>query len=158
MPSCSGYLIVRVLSEMPASFLSLLGSSAVASVVSCVENNARLAPFHNSFRGGGGTGVWPHVHPPQWGGCCLRGRVTVLPSSLSLSLSLSLSYTHTHTHIGNNASMHTRMQICKCACMQALMNIFLRLALGHIFLATKVIPTDKHILITWAPVASGNKH
>ena len=81
-----------------------------------------------------------------------------------------LSYTHKrmhrqmHAHTNwdrcQRARSYANVQTCAqthaCAhtvSTQVRTNIILRLALGHIFLATKVILIDKHILITWAPVA-----
>jgi len=99
--------------------------------------------------------------PSTMGWLLPPGRVT-LPSIISLTHTKHMHQEmHTHTRIGIAASVHDRMQICKHMhkrmrahiSTQVLTNIFLRLAHGHIFLATKVIPTDKHILITWASVA-----
>lgn len=124
--------------------LYLLRSLALASVVSCVENNTHLAPFHNSFGEKQVSGLVFTLH----NGVAAASRQSHPPFH-------HLPYTH--TKIGMAASVHALMQICKHAqkrmpCTQVVTNIFLRLAPGHLFLATKVIPTDKHILITWGPV------
>lgn len=126
-----------------SSALSLHRSLGLVSGVSCMENITHLALFHNSFWDKQVSGlVSPHN---GMAACCLKADSPHFHH---------LSYIHKLVIL----PVCTLMQICKHAHMHIYLckhykHISPSCPVGNILPSSPVIPTDNHILITWAPVA-----